>query len=240
MSEKKKEDLRSRTWTIITYPDSVPENWRELLDKTHVAWVESPLHDSDKNADGTVKKPHWHIVLMFGSKKSYSQIVEIAEMLHGAHEPQKVHNVKGAVRYLIHFDNPEKFRYNREDIRCHGGADVDQYFELSMSSRTAVLRELMEFVSESEIDNYDDLIMYCIRHGEDDWFDIAVNHNTLAINKQLDAIYQKKNPKNGQKVDILANRVSVAKEMAKNGAKNAVIADTLGVSERTVWRYLKK
>ena len=42
---------------------------------------------------------------------------------------------------------------------------------------------MMEFIHDSEIDNYDDLIGYCIKHKEWDWMDIAANHNTLAINK---------------------------------------------------------
>ena len=50
-----KKDDRARTWTFIVYPESAPQNWRELLDECHVSWVESPLHDKDVNPDGTVK-----------------------------------------------------------------------------------------------------------------------------------------------------------------------------------------
>ena len=46
-----------------------------------------------------------------------------------------------------------------------------------------------------------------------DWFDIAVNHNTLAINKLLDAMYQKHNPKNVSKSVTLEEKVTQAKEM---------------------------
>ncbi|WP_225354628.1 Rep family protein, partial [Ligilactobacillus murinus] len=58
-----KKDDRARTWTFIVYPESAPENWRDLLDEYHVPWVESPLHDKDINPDGTVKKAHWHVIL---------------------------------------------------------------------------------------------------------------------------------------------------------------------------------
>ena len=33
--------------------------------------------------------------------------------------------------------------------------------------------------------------MHCIEY-DDDWFDIAINSNTLAINKMIDAVWQKK------------------------------------------------
>lgn len=236
-----KKDNRARTWTFIVYPESAPKNWRDVLDNQHVAWVESPLHDQDINPDGTKKKPHWHIIFFFDNKKSYEQVKAITDMV-SAPIPQKVPSPKGLVRYLIHLDNPEKHQYNRNDIKCHGGADIEAYFELSMTARTVVLRDLMEFISDSQLDNYDDLIMYCIRQKEYDWFDIAVNKNTLAINKQLDAIYQKKHPKekSGQRGTQLVDKVAQAKEMANKGVKQRVIADTLGISERTVRRYLKK
>lgn len=240
MSEKKK-DVRSRTWALVVYPESAPKEWRALLDGTHVAWVESPLHDKDKNPDSTPKKAHWHVILMYGSKKAYSQVLEVAEMVH-APIPQKVQNLKGAVRYLVHTDNPEKYQYDKSEIVCHGGAEVEQYFQLSSASRLQVLKEIVEFIGDSQIENFMDFLRYCLEAGEDEWFDIASNHNTMVISKAIDAVYQKNHPKekNGQNSSQLVDKVSTAKEMAKKGVKNAVIADTLGVSERTVRRYLKK
>lgn len=238
MAEKKK-DNRARSWRLVVYPDSAPQNWRDILDEENLSWVESPLHDKDKNSDGTIKKAHWHVLLFFDGKKSYEQIEEITNSIN-APIPQVMKNPKGMVRYLIHLDNPEKYQYKREDIKCHGGADVEQYFELSMSTRNCVLREMMEFIHDSEIDNYDDLIGYCIKHKEWDWMDIAANHNTLAINKLLDAIYQKHHPKDDSKSVTFEERVTQAKEMAEKGIKKSVIADTLGISRKTLYKYLKK
>ena len=67
---KNKKDVRARTWTFILYPESAPENWRDILDGYHIPWVESPLHDRDVNPDGTVKKAHRHIILLCAGKKS--------------------------------------------------------------------------------------------------------------------------------------------------------------------------
>ncbi|MES5113939.1 Rep family protein, partial [Lactobacillus gasseri] len=38
---------RVRNWTIIVYPESAPKNWRDIIDSTHVTWVEGPIHDKD-------------------------------------------------------------------------------------------------------------------------------------------------------------------------------------------------
>ena len=60
----KSSDNRARIWAAVVYPDSAPENWRQLLDDLHIEWVESPLHDRDVNeTTGELKKAHWHIVL---------------------------------------------------------------------------------------------------------------------------------------------------------------------------------
>lgn len=235
----KNKDQRARTWTFVVYPESAPENWRDILSDYHIPWVESPLHDKDVNPDGEVKKAHWHIILFFDGKKSFEQVQEITDALN-APIPQKTANAKGLVRYLIHMDNPEKYQYKREEIVCHCGADIDEYFALSSSSRRVELREMIEFISDSKIDNFDDFLMYCIRQKEFDWFDIAVNHNTLAINKQLDSIYQKNKSDRSSKKSSLELKVAQVKEMSKRGIKQAVIADTVGISLATVKRYLKK
>ena len=96
---KNKKDVRARTWTFILYPESAPENWRDILDGYHIPWVESPLHDNDVNPDGTAKKAHRHVILLFDGKKSFEQVKDITDALN-APTPQKTANTKGLVRYL--------------------------------------------------------------------------------------------------------------------------------------------
>ena len=45
----------------------------------------SPLHDSDINADGEPKKPHWHVILTFKGLKSYEQVKAITDQLNALH-----------------------------------------------------------------------------------------------------------------------------------------------------------
>lgn len=238
MAKNNKIDDRARVWADVLYLDSLPENWVDILLSMGLVFVYI-LHDKDVNPDGTLKKPHYHLLLFFDGKKSFEHIKEITDMLN-APNPQRVKNPKGMVRYLIHMDNPEKFQYKREDIKCFGGADIEQYFELSMSSRTEIFGDMADFIMDSEIDNYADFLLYCRKYNEKDWFDIAVNHNTLAINKLLDAMYQKHNPKFENKSVSFGEKVSQAKEMEKQGVKKSVIADTLGISRATLYRYLNK
>ena len=182
---------KGRDWTFIVYPESAPEHWREILDKTYLRWIESPLHDKDVNEDGEIKKPHWHILLSFEGPVTLKAVEKIALQLN-CPEPRKVGSGKGLVRYMIHKDNPEKFQYSIDEIVAHNGADVASYFEMTHTNKLVLMKEIVNFIVKNEIDNYADFLMVCIAKS-DEWFDIAINYNTLAINKCIDAVWQKKN-----------------------------------------------
>lgn len=185
--------VKGRDWAIIVYPESAPENWREILDDTHIKWIESPLHDKDVNPDKTLKKPHWHVMLSSDGPISLNAVLKIVEPLN-VPQPQKVGSGRGMVRYMIHLDNPEKYQYSKDEIIGHCGADVESYFELTKTNKISLMKDIITYIYDNQIDNYADFLMICIYHS-DDWFDIAINYNTLAINKMIDAVWQKKHKK---------------------------------------------
>ncbi len=193
MSKEKNVVVKGRDWTFVVYPESAPEQWRTILDETYMRWVESPLHDKDVNPDGELKKPHWHILLSADGPISESAVKKIIEPLN-CPVPQKVGSSKGLVRYMVHLDNPEKYQYDMTDIVGHNGADVSSYFELTATNRLSCMKEIITYIYDNKIDNYSDFLMICISNS-DNWFDIAINHNTLAINKMIDAIWHKKRGK---------------------------------------------
>jgi len=53
---------KARYFTFLLYPESVPEDWQEKLEQIGLPMAISPLHDSDMKPDGTIKKPHWHVI----------------------------------------------------------------------------------------------------------------------------------------------------------------------------------
>ncbi|EGS7980764.1 replication protein [Enterococcus faecalis] len=190
MTKKKYEYEKGRDWTFIVYPESAPDNWRTVLDETHLRWIESPLHDKDMNADGEIKKSHYHILLTFDGPVTEKQVIKLIDSLNTP-LPKKVGSARGLVRYMAHLDNPEKYQYSRDEIVGHCGADVESYFELTKTSKMSVMKEIITYIYENKIDNYADFLMICIQHS-DDWFDVAINYNTLAINKMIDGMWLKK------------------------------------------------
>ena len=184
---------RTRNWTLLVYPESAPKNWRTIIDDNHVQWIESPLHDKDTNPDGTIKKPHWHILIMYDGVKSYDQVESLTVKLKSP-IPKRCESARGLVRYMIHLDNPEKFQYEKSEIIGHCGADVESFFEMTATNRLDKLKDITRYVLDNHVTSFSDLVEYAITH-DDDWFTILADKNTLYINKLIDSEWKKGNQK---------------------------------------------
>jgi hypothetical protein len=167
-------DTRAKNWTVVLYPESAPTNWRELIDDMHIEWVESPLHDKDIDASGEPKKSHWHILLMFGSLKSYEQVRELTDTLN-CPMPKKCHNSKALVRYMAHIDNPEKAQYDPTLILSHGGVDLAELLRPSSSERYSMIRDMIIFVKDNHVLEFQDLLDYSAEYRFDDWFPLLTD-----------------------------------------------------------------
>lgn len=177
-------DGRARIWMAVVYPESAPDDWREILDQEHIEWAESPLHEFDTNPTGEIKKAHWHIVLAFDGKKSFDQVSAILEPLN-CPIPQRCNSLKGAVRYFAHLDNPEKHQYPVSEIRAHGGFDVTAALEPSSSERYAMIAEMIEYVKSAGITEYQDLMDYAIFEHRDTWYPLLVDRCTMVMQQYI-------------------------------------------------------
>jgi len=191
---KTKKDSRTRNWTCIVYPDSAPGNWIDILNDMHIEFVVSPLHDKDKNATGELKKPHWHVLLMFGGVKSYEQVKEVTDKLNGT-IPERCHNAKAMVRYMAHLDNPEKAQYRVGDIKAYGGVDLQELLRPSTSERYSMIKEMIDYVREHNIIELQDLIDYAIQERYDDWFPLLCDSCTYVINQYIKSVRHRARPK---------------------------------------------
>ena len=199
---KKKKDVRTRVWTFILYPESAPENWIDILIDMHLEFVVSPLHDQDRDATGELKKPHWHVMLMFAGVKSYEQVKEITEKVNGT-IPERCHNAKAMVRYMAHIDNPDKAQYKVGDIKAYGGVDLQDLLRPTSSERYEIIREMIDYVREQNIIELQDLIDYAIQERYDDWFPLLCDSCTYVINQYIKSLRHRVKPK----VDIITGEI---------------------------------
>lgn len=182
--EKTRGHDRTRIWSAVVYPDSAPENWREVLDELHIEWVESPLHEFDTNPSGEVKKAHWHIVMSFDGPKSFEQVCEILEPLH-CPIPQKCHALRGAVRYMAHLDNPEKYQYPTSGIIPHGGFDLAAALSPSSCQRYELIAEMTIWVKENAVTEFQDILDYARDYRREDWYPLLCDNSAYVLQQYI-------------------------------------------------------
>ena len=176
---------RTLNWCIVVYPDSAPSDWRDYLDSLHIEWVESPLHEFDINpGTGEIKKPHWHVLLLFGSVKTYEQVCEVIAPLN-CPIPQRCFSVKGNIRYMVHMDNPDKYQYKISDIVAHGGYDIANAFKPSASERYTIIRDMCAYVRANDICEFQDLVDYAMEEHFDDWFPLLCDSCAYVVGQYI-------------------------------------------------------
>lgn len=183
MAEK---NVKKRNWAFVLYPESAPKDWREQLAVSGVQCAISPLHDADINPTGEPKKPHHHIILVYGNPTTYSNVKAFTNGKLGQTIPQPLEQVRGYYRYLTHEDNPEKAQYSKADIQTLNGFNIKDFVELTKSEVTKYKREIQTFIRDNGIIEYADLMDYLMDAGESmaDHYEVAAN-NTMFFAKYL-------------------------------------------------------
>lgn len=142
---------------LILYPENKDDMY--LLHKCTSMWGYAyAIHDKDvyeedkqdENGEyvyrkGDIKKTHIHLLVFL---KSVTQIHVLQEFLNIPFSRiEKVKSVKGAIRYLIHLDNYEKYTYQVKDIITNVPDRV----------RIALSTNLVQFEEENVIRILDDI-----------------------------------------------------------------------------------
>ena len=173
--------IKKRNWAFILYPESAPENWRDLLQETGLQCAVSPLHNLDLNADNTPKKAHYHIILSYSGPTSYNVVNTLVDTLN-CPCPQALEQVRGYYRYFTHKDNPEKVQYSDLDITTINGFSISDFIELTRSEILKIKRDIQQFIRDNDICEYCDLMDNLYDVSE--WYEVASN-NTYFFEKYV-------------------------------------------------------
>lgn len=181
----KGKNIKKRNWAMVLYPESAPENWREILQKSGLQCAISPLHNKDLNPDKIPKKPHYHIILVYGNPTTYSNVKAFTDSLRQP-IPQPIEQVQGMYRYFTHADNPEKAQYDKHDIETINGFNIRDFVDLSSSDVVKIKREIQMFIRDNNLTEYADLMDSLLDAGEDmeNHYEVAAN-NTLFFDRYL-------------------------------------------------------
>nr|CRY94590.1 hypothetical protein [uncultured prokaryote] len=174
---------RTRTYTCIVYPDSAPDNWRDIIDGYHIEWAASPLHDRDINADGSAKKPHWHVLLCWDSVKTPEQAGEVAQAVNGT-IVQPVQSVRALLRYMCHLDNPDKAQYDKAMLETHGGLDASSALRTADVAVSVLVRDMLSWCRDNGVTELCDLMDYAAE-CEPDWWDALLHSCAYVVGQYL-------------------------------------------------------
>lgn len=182
MSEKIT-NTKKRNWAFILYPESAPEDWFDLLQKTGLQGVVSPLHNNDFNATEEIKKSHYHIILSYAGPTSFNVVKGLCDSLN-CPIPQALEQVRGYYRYLTHKDNPDKFQYDEKDIKTINGFNISDFVELSKSEVAQIKKSLQILIIENNFVEYSDFMDYLLNSDNNSNYDVAAN-NTYFFDRYI-------------------------------------------------------
>lgn len=184
-----------RCFQFIVYLDSAPEDWvthiRKLVSKV---WI-SPLHDKDVKDDGTLKKPHHHVVIYFENAKTPDRVrLEwLPQNIPFAVFPDNefkfntecvVGSVRGAGRYLCHLDDPDKAQYSVEFVQSYGDWDYSDLCLTQKSDRYVYIANMTDFIRENRIHSYAYFFDYC-KNNDFEWFKSLCDGSSFVIDKYI-------------------------------------------------------
>lgn len=116
---------RSYYWRFLIYPDSAPDNWKQILDNTQVEIAISPEHEPDEE---NLKK-HYHGLVHFDTLKSMKQVEELITKPLNTVIPLIASSPRRSYEYLVHINHPEKqqFELGMEAIEHFNGASKSTF-----------------------------------------------------------------------------------------------------------------
>lgn len=173
--------IKKRNWGAVVYPESAPEDWKEILKLKGLTFAVSPLHNKDINPTGESKKEHYHIIICFSGPTTDKTVNDIMTELN---QPIAIplESVRGYYRYFTHKDNPEKYQYNDTDIELFNGFDVTDV--LNNFEVYEYLKSIQLLILENDITEYSELMDFLMSNDYMEMWNVASSH-TLFLNTYI-------------------------------------------------------
>lgn len=184
MAEEKKKDIKKREWTFVLYPESAPSDWRDIIRQRGLVAAASPLHDRDINADGTPKKPHHHIIVVYDGPTTFSNVSALSVGELNGTIPKVLDSPRGMYTYFTHEDNPEKAQYEKKDIEHFNNFNITDLCMLKQSEIFEIKKRVIDFIDDNDIIEYADLIRYLMLAELKDELQVSME-NTFFFDKYI-------------------------------------------------------
>lgn len=205
---------KSRFFTFLLYPESIPEDWEMKLELLSVPMAISPLHDKDKAKTGGYKKPHYHVIYVAKNPVTADSVrVKIKRAL-GDQSVALVQIIRTSIEntylYLTHESKDaiekQKHVYDKADIKLLMNFDIERYITLDVEEKDYILDTVCNMIDEQNLANIKELKRF-VREGGAEYgiasmkiVNEVIRSHTGLVRLYFDAVYQER--KYGSGVDF--------------------------------------
>ncbi len=202
--------LKSLWWIMIVYPESAPKGWEEKLKSLGIQMAISPLHDKDvwthdspevvdeetgeiiekkgsKYKSGDRKKSHYHVILKFEKLMGYKEVNTEIRPITNSPYLQKCYSLKGQYEYLIHLNHPDRYQYEKDEIRTYNGF----FIEPNMRDRMILVDEIGKTIAENKFTDIEQVRQYY--EGQIEYINV-ISLKGFYFEKLTQVWWRKKNP----------------------------------------------
>lgn len=186
-------NFKSRNFCLLIYPDE---------DSTHISaleyirsrfqyaairhdcdvWTDADEKHNSEHKAGTLKKPHWHIVARFSAPRWRSALAK--ELGISENYVQRCASFDGAMRYLVHADNPGEYQYDPESVEGPLKPILDKLLlQLSEDERIVKILDLL-YSLDKKVTYYEFVKLVCahglfsdFRRSSVIWIKLLEEHN---------------------------------------------------------------
>lgn len=199
---------KSRYFTFLLYPESIPKDWDILLETIGVPMAISPLHDKDKNiVEGQeYKKAHYHVIYVAKNPVTTDSVRFKIKNLLGDQSIAKVQIVSQSMEniylYLTHESKDaiakNKHKYDKKDIKFLNNFDIDRYITLDVEDKDEMLNDVCDLIDEHGLANIRELRRFVKKRGTEynlpsmKIINSVLRSHTGLIRLYFDAVYQER------------------------------------------------
>ena len=191
MAEEKSQP-KATYFTFLLYPESIPDNWIELLESTGLQMAISPLHNRDKTEKKELleqgqkfKKEDYHVIYIAKNAITPEAVRNRIKRLLGDKSVNMVQpiatSVVNAYLYLTHESKDaiakKKHVYDKKDIIHLNNFDVDRFEMFDVHEKRDMINSITEIIRAYELINVIELAEF---FDEKEWIKILKeNGHTL-------------------------------------------------------------
>lgn len=199
---------KSRYFTFLLYPDSIPVDWEMKLEAIGVPMAISPLHNRDKSTvEGQqYKKTHYHVIYIAKNPVTADSVRWKIKQTLGDKSLAKVQIVVQSLEsmylYLTHESKDavakNKHKYSKKDITLINNFDIDRYITLDVEDKDDMLNDVCDMIDEHDLANMRELRRFVKLHGSEyglpsmKIINSVLRSHTGLVRLYFDAVYQER------------------------------------------------